>query len=237
MTIHSALSGLGLSDGEIKVYLALLKLGSSPVSKVKEETQLHRTTIYDFVEKLLNKGLLNFIIKGGVKYYNAAHPSKLKDLLREKQDHLIEVLPELDKLAKFQKEDIKVEVYKGKEGLKTAMLEAIKAGGETLGIGIDDSLWKKELPVFIEQYQKMLEDNNITERILTKQNAEYYFHTEQTKYKFIPENYFSPLSTLIFGDKIEIVIWEPSLTTIIIESKKLANSFRKHFEVLWKTAK
>ena len=236
MDVHTALRGLGLSEGEIKVYLALLKLGSSPVSKVKEETRLHRTTIYDFVEKLLNKGLINYVVKANVKYYNAAHPNKLREFLREKQDHLEQVLPDLDKLAKFQQEEVKVEVYKGKEGLKTAMLEVIRTKSETIGIGIDDSLWKRELPVFIEQYQRLMEENGVTERILTRANADYYFHTDSTQYKFIPEHFFSPLSTLVFGNKVEIVIWEPSLTTIIVESKKLADSYRKHFDGLWNQA-
>ena len=66
MDVKQVLSELGLSEGEIKVYMALLKLGSSPVSALKEETKLHRTTIYDFIEKLLNKGLVNHVIKNNV---------------------------------------------------------------------------------------------------------------------------------------------------------------------------
>ena len=120
MDVKQVLSELGLSEGEIKVYMALLKLGSSPVSALKEETKLHRTTIYDFIEKLLNKGLVNHVIKNNVTYYNATHPNRLADFLKEKVEKLNNVLPELIKLSEFHKEEIKVEVYKGKEGYKTA---------------------------------------------------------------------------------------------------------------------
>ncbi|MFH1053398.1 MAG: helix-turn-helix domain-containing protein [Candidatus Woesearchaeota archaeon] len=233
MDVRTVLGELGLSEGETKVYLALLKLGSSPVSKVKEETQLHRTTIYDFVEKLLNKGLINYVIRNNVKYYKAADPQKLVEFLKEKQDHLLKVMPELDKLAKFTKEEVKVEVYKGKEGLKTVMLECVRVGDEVLGMGLDDIMWKKELPIFIDQYQRMIREKNIHERILTKVNPGYLFDQKQTHYKFIPEDLFSPTHTLVYGNKIQMVIFEPTLTTILIDNKKLADAYRKHFNVLW----
>lgn len=234
MTINSVLEEVGLSEGEIKVYLALLKLGSSPVSKIKEESQLHRTTIYDFVEKLLNKGLINYVIRNNVKYYNATDPEKIVEFLKEKLNRINKILPELKQLKQFQKEEIKVEVYKGTEGLKTVMLECLRLGKEVVGMGIDDALFKNALPVFIEQYQRMLKEKNIHERILTKVNPEYLFDQSHTHYKFLPQNYFSPTSTLIYGDKVQIVIWKPALTTVMIENSELANAYRKHFETLWR---
>ena len=45
----------GLSKGEVEIYLALLKLGASLVSKIAQETGLHRTNIYDTLEKLKEK--------------------------------------------------------------------------------------------------------------------------------------------------------------------------------------
>src|SRR3989344_6309494 len=139
MDAKTALAELGLSDGEIRVYLSLLKLGSVPVSRIKEDTGLHRTTIYDFLEKLLQKGLIGSVVQHGVKYYNAAEPIKLQEYLREKQDALTQVLPELTALTKGQKEEVRVEVYKGPEGLKAVMLDCIRTGKETIGIGIDEA--------------------------------------------------------------------------------------------------
>lgn len=233
MDVKTVLSELGLSDGEIKVYLALLKLGSSPVSHIKEESGLHRTTIYDFVEKLLNKGLISYVVRNNVKYYNAANPNKLVDYLKEKHDNLSKVLPELVDLTKDHQEEVKVEVYKGKEGLKTVMLDCIRLGEDTCGIGIDDSLYKKTLPVFIEQFQRMLKEKNMHERILTKANPDYLFDQSNTHYKFLPSDYFSPTSTLVYGNKLHMVVWEPSLTTILIQNKQLVDAYRKHFENMW----
>ena len=47
-----------------------------------------------------------------------------------------------------------------------------------------------------------------------------------------PEEYFEPTATGIYKDRVFIVIWEP-LTSILIKSKSLADSYRKHFKLLW----
>ena len=56
---------------------------------------MHRTTIYDFLEKLINKGLVNTVIKKNVTYYKATEPIKLMDFLKEKETHLQKILPDL----------------------------------------------------------------------------------------------------------------------------------------------
>lgn len=235
MDVKNVLAELGLSEGEIKVYLSLLKLGSVPVSRVKEDSELHRTTIYDFIEKLLNKGLVNYVVRNNVKYYNAAHPNKLLEFLKEKQDHVNQVLPELIEISKFEKEEIAVEVYKGPEGIKTLLLDAVRSGvKEVVGIGVDESRYKKNVPIFIEQYQRLLKENNIHERMIVKSDPEYLFNQEHTHYKFVPASQFSPVSTVVYADKVQIGLWEPAVTSILIKNKQLADAYRKHFEILWK---
>src|SRR3989338_8371900 len=89
------LERVGLSKGEIEVYLVLLKLGSSLVSKVAQETGLHRTNIYDTLEKLREKGLVSYVIKENMKYYSSSNPDKLLDYVKEREAEIMSILPEL----------------------------------------------------------------------------------------------------------------------------------------------
>ncbi|NQU97960.1 hypothetical protein HQ533_00695 [Candidatus Woesearchaeota archaeon] len=236
MEIEEILKQIGLSDGEAKVYLALLKLGSSPVSKIKEETRLHRTTIYDFVEKLLNKGLINYIIEGGVKHFKATQPEKLLDYVKEKTDKVREALPTLNKITDFQRQDIGVEVHKGKEGFKTMLNDCLRVGKDIVGFGIDETKFKKRFPIIMEQFFKKEEEAGMHERLLTSEKAKFTYNKKTTNYRYIPEEYFNPTPTIVFGNKVAIINWEP-LTIIFIENEGLADSYRKHFELLWKMAK
>lgn len=233
--IRKVLGDVGLSEGEIKVYLALLKLGSVQVSKIKEETNLHRTTIYDFIEKLLNKGLINYAIRNNVKYYNATHPNKLLDFITEKEENVREILPSLAKLAETKKEEIKVEVYKGVEGFKVVLNDVIRTGQDMAGFGIDEMKFKDRFPILMEQHFKKEKTAGIKERLLTSENIKFVFDKETTQYRYVSEEFFNPTPTIIYGNKVVMMVWEP-LTIVVIENSDLADSYRKHFEMLWNAA-
>ena len=236
MRADDALRGMGLSSGEIKVYLALLKLGSVPAGKLKEETKLHRTTIYDFIEKLLNKGMVNYVIKNNVKCYKASHPSKLLEIVKEKEENIQQILPDLIKLTEFVKEEIKVEVYKGVEGFKTILNDRLKVGGDMVAFGIDEAIFKERFRILMEQYIKRAEGMGLKERLLTSEKARFIFKTKISHYRYIPEEFFNPTPVAVYGNKVDIIIWEP-FTVIMIENANLADSFKKYFELLWNMAK
>ena len=71
------LKQIGLLDAEIEIYLAVLRLGSTSVTALYKETAIHRTHIYDLLEKLKEKGLVSEFLQSGVKYFQATPPRKL----------------------------------------------------------------------------------------------------------------------------------------------------------------
>ena len=58
---------IGLTDGEAKTYLALLKTGSSSVGPIVKEAKVAYSNIYDILDRLLEKGLISFILKEKTK--------------------------------------------------------------------------------------------------------------------------------------------------------------------------
>ncbi len=236
MGIHEALEEAGLNESETQVYVELLKAGPSKVSRIKERTGIHRTTIYDILESLLQKGLVSYTIKDNAKHFRAAHPSRLAELVREKEEKITEAIPELAKLANLAKEEIRVEVYTGREGFKFILNDVLKTGRDLAGFGIDERDFVSRFPVLMEQFFMKEEDAGIHERLLTSEKAGFLFDKKTTHYRFLPEEYFSPAPTMVYGNKVCIIIWEP-LTVILIENESLAESYRKSFELLWKIAK
>ncbi len=231
MDINTVLQELGLSEGEIKTYLALLKLGSSPVSKIKEETNLHRTTVYDFLEKLINKALVNYVMKEGIKCYKASDPGNLMNFLKEKEDKLKEIMPELKKLSDFHKEELDVEVYKGKEGFKNTLNKIVEIGKDMYGFGFDESKYETLDPIMMKQYFRKTKEKGIMENIFVKKSSEFLYNDENVNYFFLPDNFFNPNPTMTFGDYVVIQIWNP-FTSIVIKNKDLADSYKKYFDFL-----
>jgi hypothetical protein len=58
---------------------------------------------------------------------------------------------------------------------------------------------------------------------------------EYIKFKFL--NIKSEATTSIFGDYVSIHILTQKPLVILIKNKEISESYRSHFEVLWKIAK
>jgi len=58
------LEDLGLTSTEIKVYLALLELGSASAGTVLEKSKLPNSTLHRDLNSLIDKGLVNYILEG-----------------------------------------------------------------------------------------------------------------------------------------------------------------------------
>ena len=84
--IQKTLVSVGMTKNEIAVYLALLKLGSSKVGAISKEAGTNRSYSYDALKKLLEKGLVSYVIMGKRKYFRPVSPKRLKSLLQERQD-------------------------------------------------------------------------------------------------------------------------------------------------------
>ena len=119
------LEEIGLTKGESKVYLTLLKLGETTTGKIIEEAQISSGKIYEILDKLIAKGLASFIIKEKTKYFQASSPNRIMDYLHEKEDNLKakeqefeKQLPSLLSLQQLKKKEHEATLFKGFKGFK-----------------------------------------------------------------------------------------------------------------------
>src|SRR3989338_11363254 len=120
----------GLAEKEAKVYLACLELGDSVASDIALKSNLPRTLVYDILERLIDLGLISYAIKANRKVFRAADPDEFLRIAHEKEEAINEALPELKRLQKIKGvKRPKVEVYEGKEGMKTVMNDILGSGG------------------------------------------------------------------------------------------------------------
>src|SRR3989338_11613851 len=108
MEVEFILREYGLSHKEINVYLSLLQTGISSVNRISNKSQIQRTTTYDVLKSLKEKGLVSFVTKNKKTFFEAVHPSKLISILREKQNKINKILPYLIKIKETTVEKPKV---------------------------------------------------------------------------------------------------------------------------------
>ena len=71
------LKKVGISEGEIKVYSALLDTGKSPVNIIHEKVGMERRNIYDILNKLIERGLVTYITENKRRLFQVSHPNKI----------------------------------------------------------------------------------------------------------------------------------------------------------------
>jgi len=153
MVDATVLENIGLTRNQSTVYLALLKLGSSTAQEIINESKLHRSPVYDALEKLEEKGFVSSVVKDFKKYFQASHPKHIYTYLQEKKDELTEIMPELESLQNLKTEKINATIYKGKEGLKAIHYDMLKEGKGIDVIG-GKGLILTELKYYIPHWEK-----------------------------------------------------------------------------------
>lgn len=234
------LKKIGLTDSEIEVYLDLVKHGESLASEIASRIKISRTYVYDAIQNLIDKGLITYVIKSNRKYFKALEVKKLLEYLDEKTSQLQKQKEEVNKLIKelkvFQKpikEKPIVEIFEGREGLKTILNDIVKIGKDSIGWGATDRI-KNYLPGwFLERYIKEREKKKINLRQLYVQDTE-VLKSLRAKFKVLPKEFSSPVTFGAYGNRIIIFFWSEIPIVIRIRNKEIADSFRKHFEFLWK---
>lgn len=232
---EEVLKNIGLSDHEIRIYLSLLRLGSVTATKLARETNTDRATTYRFLDSLITRGLVNYVILNNVKYFKAAHPKKISEDLKNLKESYDQVLPELESLLKLPREETKVELYKGKEGLKTIMKDILREKKSYTFIGEVEKFFT-ELSPFIIQWLKRVEEARIRGKLICIEGTSFKVaKTEQ--YKLISKKFISRVSTWTYGSKTALFIWSKPLFGVLIDNEDVTKSNSLLFNFLWGLAK
>lgn len=243
--IKEKLEKIGLTKGESEVYELLVESGTVTAGNIIKKATLASSKVYDVLQKLVNKGLASFAIKNGVRYYEATAPERLVDFLEERredirktQEEVKKIIPAIKQRKESLKEGSNVRMYTGEQGPKIVLKELIEESirtGINYGYGTPDNpfaeIYPHELQEFFDEEKK---HKFATKLLFAKGNPQKQPHA---KIKYLPPEFISPVRTMIAGNKIFLVTFEKPYISIIIENKEIAQSYKEHFNILWKIAK
>lgn len=230
------LKSLGLTENEASVYLALLNNGPSPAGKITSKSGIHRRSVYDSIDRLIEKGVVAYIKKNNVKVYEAQNPTILLDLLRKKEDDAAKFIPDLEKIFNSTKEQKETLFFRGKNGVKSIFLDQIREGEEILIIGASKQA-SQVLKYYLPHYEQERSKKKIKARILFEKNIrKEKLKIPLSQIRYLPDEFSGPTATNIYGGKVALIIWSENPYAILIKDKDVADSYRKHFEFMWDSA-
>lgn len=250
--MRGALKSIGLTDSEIKVYLALLDLGDSTRSGIVNKSGVSGSKVYDLLEKLQEKGLVSICTQDKVKHFKPINPNQILNYLEDKkvevtkmEEDVRSIIPQL--LAQFNsaKGEQEVELLSGLKGLEIIFREQVEMlnKGETCYvIGGTKGIEEEATVAFFQKVHLLREKKGIKTRMLynfgqkesTKKafSRKLYPHTET---RYITTT--SPVAINIYKDRTAILVFGKTITAIHLRSQDIANSFLEYFKLLWKISK
>lgn len=236
---------IGLTEGEAKVYLALSELGSSTVGPIVKKSKVAYSNIYDILNRLIDKGIVSFIVKNKTKHFQAAPPTNLLKYLENKEKEIskqkTELRKVLSKLEKLQqgKEGQEAEIFLGTRGLRTAyekLYSNLPKDTEILFFYLHKDEYSEASDIFynsISDLSKRTKNKGIANKKYKK--SLFAQKAKHLNIKFV--DFPIPGNIDIVKDKIMIVTWGATPTAILIHSETIANNFKDYFDEVWQIAK
>lgn len=244
MDTIATLKKLGLTEKQGQVYLAMLELGESGMTKIAKKANLKRPTVYLIIDELNILGLSSEIVKGKKKFYSAVHPKRLVEIAKFRADQADKILPEL---VAIQKSDLKpkVRMLEGVAGARIAYQEAF-----SLLNNKEEGLWLGNITFMVENFPELLAEYNvlikkirdphIRELIYGGEKSKKWVEDMQSK---VPKNHyvkywgqgenFGMTDQFIIGNKVINFSLGKEIFVLITESKEIAQSQRALFEIIW----
>lgn len=235
--IEETLQELGLNRRESICYTSLLELGSTTVGKIIKKTGIPSSKIYEILDKLIKKGLVSYVVKGKIKYFQASNPKTLINYINEKKKKLEEVMPQLLLKQKFAKKQ-SVEIFEGQKAifsLFTDLIQDAKPEEPYLVFSINEENKNEAANLFFKNLAVRRKEKKLDVRLL--KNIKYYVKEPHTKVKLKYTEFNLPQGITIFKDTVIIISWLEEPTAIKIQSTTFSQQLKEFFLQLWQQAK
>jgi len=230
---------LGFTEREIKVYLAMLELGSTTVGPISAKSGLPYTKVYETLERLIAKGLVSYTVVSKTKHYEADDPKEILNLIEDRKRRFTSILDELQQKRKYSEEKQIVVVHEGYKAFKAMfnrIFDELKRGDYYYAFNFKEEYLDTSAPIFLRNFHQKLAQKKIDDRAIgslaVKGSIMHTFEgIKNIKQKFVKRT--TPTGVVIIKDKVIQLMWGERPTAIEITSPQIHQRYKAFFEEMW----
>lgn len=244
MEVEEALKSIGLSDKEIKVYLSCLKLGSATVNKISKEAGTFRTYTYDILKTLSEKGLVHSINKEKKQIFESSSPNRIIEILKENEDKIKEILPQLNEMKESITEKPRVEFYEGLGGVNLIHDLILKEKPNEIRVFGNPQQHYEIMKFYLPRFVRSRVIKKIRARVIIKDSDIGRDWMKGKEKEELRETRFFPIQpttfpaiTYMWDNKTVYFTVEKKILVVLIENEQIAQAQKVIFENLWAIAK
>lgn len=235
----------GISPTASKVYIALIELGKSSADALAKRVGTYKANTYDALGRLIEIGLVTYVVEKNRKIYMATSPEKLGDIAEEAKQKSVDsyedlkkdlkkILPKLSAKYSSLKEKDLFEVYVGRQAYRSLIKDILREkpkhwkGFGNLQV---QEFFKYDFKSWFRDVKFMLfatKSHVVAERLKEARK------TTNVKIKWLPEELQMQVVWTLFGENLLILIYEPDIIAMRVKSKQVVDTFNRQFDYLWK---
>lgn len=231
---------IGLSEGEVKVYKALLEIGATSINHIHKRVGMDRRNIYDILNKLIERGLVSYTEENGKRNFRISNPDKIISYIDEKKSSLdaikgevSKIMPSMQDMFRSKEEELFTEIFKGPEGIKAVwddMLNYDNIYWIGSGMYVPD-----RFPAFFEDWDKRRKQRKVgTYHLFRYEKRPFASKKIFPNRKFLPKEFSgAPTVTVIYENKVVQFLYGENIFAFVIQSKELAENYKKYHKYLW----
>ena len=240
---YNILKELGFTEREIKVYLALIELGSSTVGPISKKTKLQASKVYETIEKLKDKGLVSFIVVSKTKHFRASDPKEILNMIEEKKRKFKTIVGELQEKQKYAgKQQIAIvhEGYKSFNALFNWIADLLDKNDYYYAFAFKEEYHNPATALLLRRFHAKLAEKKVDDRLIghvseKKQIKKTFADNKNFKIRFTKNLW--PDVVIVFKDRTVHLLWKDKPTAIEIISEHVHEHFRDFFLEIWKNSK
>jgi len=221
-----------LDDKESKIFSALIKAQRATVNALMKRTNIERRTIYDILERLIQKGYVRYIYQNNVKTYLPTNKDILLESLQKNVEDFRNIMPRLES---FDLKESHVEMFNGIEGVRMVFNEIVSSKKTHYAFG-DVSKFVEQAGFDTQKFLSRLERIGAREKIIYPQGKK-ALRIRKGEYRFLRRDLVPPTPVIIYGMVTFLFIFSDPILIIRIKSDEVTSSYMSYFETYWKIAK
>lgn len=241
--IPTLLKSIGLAEKEVRVYLALLKLGAAPVRAVAEASGINRGTAFECLKALRDRGLVTYYHKATHQHFVAEPPEKLLDVLDDSvraQQRLRQeaqtLLPDLQAMSGTGAAKPVVRFYEGNRGMKSILqdvLATMRGASEKEYLVYSASDIKRYLYESFSEFSDERIALGIRVRVISIGGGGELRGLDERRWLHQAEG--APTYIIIYDDKTALISVNAAKQPIgvVMEDRGIAETQRTVFQALW----
>lgn len=240
---QNELQEIGMTKNEASIYEAILSIWEASVSEISKKSNIHRRSIYDTLDRLIEKWIIFPIFWWKENIYVATEPQKLLEIVYEKEMALKKILPFLENIK--NKKEIKESafIYKWIEWYKNYMRDLTRVAEDTYFLWAKWNWMTPWVPLSLqENFRIALEKKEKTVKTIfdprVKERKD-ILNTSYWEYRFLPVWYETPWIVDVFWDYVvtfnSVWIWNfwENWSIFVMINKDLAESYKTWFRFTW----